>query len=228
MMKKQPLSKTEPHELEYNTQLPQLILSEYGRHVQKMVEMAVAIKDKQERNSAAQAIIVIMGALMPQLRDYPDYRHKLWDHLFIISDFKLDVDSPYPKPSAETLKSKPNRMQYPSYKIAYKHYGKVLEELIKKGVEMEEGEMKTYYVETLANLMKKDYLSWNRDSVADETIYQHLSELSEGKLKVGKDFVLKNTNDILATHKPQNQNQGGGGGGGGKKKFHKKKFRKKY
>lgn len=226
-MKKQQLAKAEPHELEYNTQLPQLILSEYGRHVQKMVEMAVAIKDKEERNRAAQAIIVIMGALMPQLRDYPDYRHKLWDHLFIISDFKLDVDSPYPKPSAETLKSKPKRMQYPSYKIAYKHYGMILEDLIKKGVEMEEGDMKTYYVESLANLMKRDYLSWNRDSVADETIYQHLSELSGGKLKVGKDFILKNTNDILATHKPQNQNQGGGGGGG-KKKFHKKKFRKKY
>ncbi len=213
--------------MEYNTQQPQLKLSEYGRHIQKMVEYCTKIKNKEERNTCANAIIAVMGQLNPQLRDVPDFKHKLWDHLFIMSDFKLDVESPYPKPSPETFQTKPDRMSYPTYDIKYKHYGKIVEALIEKGCEMKDAEMKKYYIELLANLMKRHYLNWNRDSVNDEVIVQHLKELSKGKLKLEEGFVFKATHDILGKQRTQQTY-------GAKKPFHKHrgsgggKFRKKY
>jgi hypothetical protein len=191
--------------MEYNTQQPKLLMSEYGRNIQKMIDYALALEDRDERNRAAQAIITIMGQLNPHLRDVTDFKHKLWDHLFIISDFKFDVESPYPKPTPETFQTKPERVAYPSRDIRYKHYGKAVEALIKKAVEMEDGEMKTALVEQLAHMMKRFYLTWNRDSVNDELIVQHITELSKGKLKLADNFRFKYTNDILG--KVANQNQ---------------------
>lgn len=214
--------------MEYNSQQPHLKLSEYGRHIHKMVDHCKTIKDRQERNRCANAIIAVMGQLNPHLRDVADFKHKLWDHLFLMADFKLDVDSPYPIPSAETFQTKPKKMKYPGYDIKYKHYGRIVENLIKEGVVMKDAEMKKYYVELLANLMKRHYLNWNRDSVNDEVIVQHLKELSKGELKLAEGFVFKATQDIIGTQKrPQQSNYGGG-----KKQFHKHgrggKFRKKY
>jgi hypothetical protein len=183
--------------MEYNTQQPKLLMSEYGRNIQKMIDYALALNDREERNHAAQAIISIMGQLNPHLRDVTDFKHKLWDHLFIISDFKFDVDSPYPKPTPETFQTKPERVKYPSRDMRYKHYGKAVEALIRKAVEMEDGEMKTALVEQLAHMMKRFYLTWNRDSVNDELIVQHIMELSKGKLKLADNFRFKYTNDIL-------------------------------
>lgn len=183
--------------MDYNTQQPPMIISEYGRNIQKMVDFACSIKNKEERNKAANAIIAVMGALNPHLRDVTDFKHKLWDHIFIISKFKLEVDSPYPKPKPEQFKTKPKKVNYPSQNIKYKHYGKTIEDLIRKGIEMEDGDMKKYYVETLANLMKRSYLNWNRDSVNDEVIVQHLKEMSKGKLKLSADFKFSQTSDIL-------------------------------
>ena len=184
--------------MEYNTSLPKMVIPEYGRNIQKMIDHAVSVEDKEERNKIARAIIQVMGQLNPHLRDVTDFKHKLWDHLFIISDFKLDVDSPYPKPTRETFISKPELLKYPSNDIRYKHYGKTIERIIEKAKELEEGEMKTALIETIANHLKKSYLNWNRDSVNDEVILQHLKELSKGELKLSDSTRLSNTSDILA------------------------------
>ena len=184
--------------MEYNTQQPKLVISEYGRNIQKMIDHCITIKNKAERNKAANTIIAVMGQLNPHLRDVMDFKHKLWDHLFIISDFKLDVESPYPQPKKEDFISKPDRMKYPQGDIRYKPYGKIIESIIAKAKTYKEGPEKKYLVEVIANLLKRSYLNWNRDSVNDEVIIAHLEELSEGKLKVDKDFRLSHTSDILA------------------------------
>ena len=220
--------------MDYNTQQPALIISEYGRNIQKMVDYACTIKNKEERGKAVNAIIAVMGALNPHLRDVADFKHKLWDHIYIISKFKLEADSPYPKPKPEHFQTKPKRVKYPSNDIRYKHYGKTIEALIAKGIDMEEGAKKKYYIETLANLMKRSYLNWNRDSVNDEVILQHLKEMSKGKLKVSADFKFSLTQDILQrTGLNQNRGEqkrhgkGGGKGHHGKNKHH-RNFKKRY
>jgi hypothetical protein len=183
--------------MNYNTEQPKLIISEYGRNIQKMIDHAVSLENREERNKAAQAIIQIMGQLNPHLRDVTDFKHKLWDHLFIISDFKLDVASPYPIPSRETFDTKPDKLTYPSNDIRYRHYGKLIDGIIAKARVMEEGDMRNALVETLANLMKRSYLNWNRDSVNDEVILKHLTELSKGELKLNDTFRLNSTTDLL-------------------------------
>ena len=185
--------------MEYNSQRSKLIIPEYGRNIQKMIDYAISVDDKDKRNMAAKVIIDVMGQLNPHLRDITDFRHKLWDHLFIIADFKLDVDSPYPIPSAETLKTKPKRIPYPHQDIKYKHYGKTIELLIEKAVEMEDGMRKDTLVSVIANFMKTSYLNWNRDSVNDEMILEQLDTLSQNKLKLTT--RLNNTSDILAKNK---------------------------
>lgn len=185
--------------MDYNTSQPKMIIPEYGRNIQKMIKYAVTLEDREERNRAAKAIITIMGQLNPHLRDVTDFKHKLWDHLFIISEFQLDVDSPFPKPSRETFETKPDRVEYPHKNIKYKHYGHIIENLIKSAVAMEEGPMRNALVESIANLMKRSYLSWNRDSVNDALILQHLEELSKGALKLPENFRFSHTSDILST-----------------------------
>lgn len=215
--------------MEYNTSLPHLIIPEYGRNVQKMIDFACTVEDKEERNRVARAIIDIMGQLNPHLRDVNDFRHKLWDHLFIISDFKLDVDSPYPRPSKETFQTKPDRVNYPHDDIKFKHYGKIVEKLIEKAIAMEEGDMKDALVESIANLMKRSYMMWNRDSVSDEVIGEHLMTLSKNKLKLKENMRLSATVDAPQRQQAQQNNprrnkkkqkQQGGQGGQFKRKYH--------
>lgn len=168
--------------MEYNSQRPALIISEYGRHVQRMVEDAMLIEDREERNARARYIISVMGQLNPHLRDVNDFKHKLWDHLFIISDFRLDVDSPYPIPSSESFKTKPEKLKYPSNHIKFRHYGKIIEKVIDKVKKMDKGEDRTALTHTVAYNLKKAYLTWNRDSVQDDVIISDLKKLSEGQL----------------------------------------------
>lgn len=196
----------ELQEKDYNTTRPFLIIPEYGRNIQKMIAHAVAIEDKEERNKIAKAIISIMGQLNPHYRDIADFKHKLWDHLFIISDFKLDVDSPYPIPDKETLFEKPEKMAYPKQTIRFKHYGKSVENLIEKAVEKEEGEEKQALVNAIANLMKKAYLTWNKDSVEDAHIFSDLKLLSQGQLKLEDGIQLTSTADLLALTKKKRTN----------------------
>ncbi len=185
-------------EKDYNTRRPQMVIPEYGRNIQKMVEHAISIEDREERNKVAQSIINVMGQLNPHLRDIVDFKHKLWDHLFIISDFKLDVDSPYPYPDKEKIFEKPKPLEYPQSNIRFKHYGKSVEVFIAKAIEMQDGEEKTELIKTIANLMKKSYLTWNRESVDDDLIVSDLKLLSKGQLKLDDSFKLEQTNDILA------------------------------
>jgi len=212
--------------LEYNTDLTPLIISEYGRNIQKMVDFAITVTDKEERNRVARAIIDIMGQLNPHLRDVNDFKHKLWDHLFVISKFQLDVDSPYPKPSPETFTTKPQRVAYPRNNIRFKHYGKVVEDMIQKAIEMEEGETKDAFVETIANVMKSFYITWNKDNVGDEVILEQLKLLSKGQLKLKEGIRLANKNDLQTRNVQQGHSNPGMGTGmpKKKKKFHKKKF----
>lgn len=178
--------------IEYNTEREPLIIPEYGRHIQKMVDHAVSLKDKEARNKCAKSIIAVMGNLNPHLRDVPDFQHKLWDQLFIISDFNLDVDSPYPKPSREELSERPEPLNYPQNHPKYRFYGNNIKRMIDVANRWEDGDKKDGLVITIANHMKKCFLNWNKDTVEDEVIFQHLFELSEGKIN------LKNSDEDLS------------------------------
>jgi hypothetical protein len=183
--------------MEYNTVRPKMLIPEYGRNVQKMIDFAQNIEDKEERNRAVKAIIEVMGQLNPHLRDVDDFRHKLWTHLFIMSDFKLDVDSPYPIPSRESLAEKPDRLNYPKNRIRYGHYGHNVQEMIGKVVEIEDEEQKNEVTKRLANLMKKLYLTYNNEAVENKVIMDQLAELSKGKLTIEDPEDLTSTNQIL-------------------------------
>ena len=188
--------------LEYNSQRSHLIIPEYGRHLQKLIDQATAIEDREERNKAAKYIISVMGSLNPHLRDVLDFQHKLWDQLFIMSDFRLDVDSPYPIPSKDILTQKPDRLKYPQNFPKYRFYGNNIKYMIDVANSWEESELKNALVLVIANHMKKSYLSWNKDTVSDEIIFQHLLELSGGKLNLSKsNEELSNTHDLMKVNK---------------------------
>ena len=172
--------------LEYNTSREELIIPEYGRHIQKMINYASSRESKEDRNKLANAIISIMGNLQPHLRDVPDFQHKLWDQLFIMSDFKLDADSPFEKPSKEILEAKPDPLAYPQNFPKYRFYGNNIKIMIDEAVKWEEGDMKEGLVFTIANHMKKCFLNWNKDSVTDSVIFDHLFELSDGNIDIRK------------------------------------------
>ncbi|KFF17387.1 DUF4290 domain-containing protein [Flavobacterium hydatis] len=188
--------------LEYNSERQHLIIPEYGRHLQKLIDQATAIEDVEQRNKAAKYIIQVMGSLNPHLRDVPDFQHKLWDQLFIMSDFKLDVESPYPIPSREVLQLKPDVLKYPQNYPKYRYYGNNIKYMIDVANKWEEGEMKNALVLVIANHMKKSYLSWNKDTVRDDVIFEHLYELSDGKINLLQSSEeLLNTTDLLRTNK---------------------------
>ena len=170
--------------LQYNTKRKQLIIPEYGRHIHIMIEQAMAESDAVERNKKAKAIIGVMGNLNPHLRDVPDFQHKLWDQFFIMANFDIDVESPYEKPQAEVLAAKPGKLDYPQNFPKYRFYGNNIKRMIDVAINWEENELKEVLVFTIANHMKKCFLGWNKDTVEDVVILNHLDELSNGKLKV--------------------------------------------
>jgi len=184
--------------MEYNSGRPKMIIPEYGRHIQKMINHATSIEDKEERNHCARSIIKVMGELNPHLRDVADFNHKLWDHLFIMSNFRLEVDSPYEIPSPEKLGEKPEPMAYPKINIRYRHYGKIVLQLIEKAIEFEAGKEKDALISSIANLMKKTYIAWNNDSVTDEIITNDLKNISDGKLVLPEGFVFESNADIIS------------------------------
>ena len=170
--------------LEYNTEREELIIPEYGRHIQKMINYASSRESKEERNKLANSIISVMGNLQPHLRDVSDFQHKLWDQLFIMSNFKLDADSPFEKPSKEILNAKPEPLSYPQNFPKYRFYGNNIKIMIDEAVKWDDGEMKEALVLTIANHMKKCFLNWNKDSVKDQVIFDHLYELSDSKIDI--------------------------------------------
>jgi hypothetical protein len=187
--------------LEYNTERTHLIIPEYGRHLQKMVGQALATEDRVERNKQANSIIAVMGNMNPHLRDVADFQHKLWDQLFIMSDFNLDVDSPFDKPSREELTEKPETLEYPQNFPKYRFYGNNIKRMIDVANRWEDGDKKDGLILTIANHMKKCFLNWNKDTVEDDVIFTHLFELSEGKIN------LKNSDEDLSAPEKLMQNK---------------------
>jgi len=188
--------------LEYNAERPHLIIPEYGRHLQKLIDQAVALPTKEERNKAARYIIGVMGSLNPHLRDVPDFQHKLWDQIFIMSDFKLDVDSPYPTPSPDTIALKPSPLGYPQNFPKYRFYGNNIKFMIDVANSWEDGELKNALIIVIANHMKKSFLSWNKDTVKDDVIFEHLKELSGGRINLqSTDEELSNATDLMKVNK---------------------------
>lgn len=176
--------------MEYNTELSKLIIPEYGRNVQRMVEYLMTIEDKEKRNHQANAVIEVMGNLNPHLRDVPHFKHKLWDHLFIMSDFKLDVDTPYEKPEEEELAKKPEPMSYPQSKIRLRHFGKNILKMIDKAVLIEDEGIQKDMVLAICNHMKKSYVSWNNSSVEDAVIVNQFNKMAEEKISAPTDLKL--------------------------------------
>lgn len=210
--------------LEYNTEREHLIIPEYGRHMQKMINYAKSIEEKEERNKVAKAIISVMGNMQPHLRDVPDFQHKLWDQLFIMANFELDVDSPYEKPTKELLEERPEPLKYPQNFPKYRFYGNNIKTMIDVANTWEEGDLKEALKFTIANHMKKCFLNWNKDTVDDAVIFNHLYELSEGKinLKDSKEDLSDTTSLLRSKNKFSNTS---------KKSHHKKssnRQRKRY
>lgn len=209
--------------MEYNTTRNELIMREYGRHVQKMIEHVLTIEDPERRQANAYAVIELMGFLNPHLKNVEDFRHKLWDHLFLIADFKLDVKSPYPIPTRETLKAKPNPLKYPKRYPRFSHLGKNLEVIIKKALAEENPDKRLGFANAVAYYMKLAYNNWHKEQVHDDAIQSELSNITEGQLTFTNTPFVKafrpqqeNTRGGGRYDKPRNkfQQRGGGGGGG--------------
>jgi len=175
---------------DYNSTRPKLILAEYGRNVQNMVDYICSLPTKEERNRLAQVVIDMMGVLNPHLRDVSDFKHKLWDHLQIISDFKIDVDSPYPVHSREDIRHRPEQLNYPQHTIRYKHYGHTVEQMIEKAKSISDEEVQQRMAFSIANFMKLAYMTWNKDSVNDDVIIEDLVLLSNGALRLPEGTIL--------------------------------------
>jgi hypothetical protein len=186
---------------DYNTQRKKMALPEYGRNVQKMVDHIISIKDRDERNRAAKTIISIMGNLNPHLRDIGDFRHKLWDHLALIANFELDIDSPYPVPEPSKFVEKPNQVPYKQGEIKYLHYGRITEMIIEAAIKIEEGEEKEYLTSLIVNQMKKSYITWNKGQVSDELIIHDLEQLSKGRLKMTPGVKILEVKELMTSPK---------------------------
>ena len=195
---------------DYNTQQKKLIMPEYGRNVQQMIDHCVSIEDREERTRCANTIINIMGNLFPHLRDVDDFKHKLWDHLAIMSDFKLDIDYPYEIIRKENLRTKPDRIPYTLTPIRYRHYGKTLERMIKKCEDYPDGPERDQLISLLANHMKKSFLTWNKEVVDDDKIFKDLREYSHGRIDLSPEtFRLKESKEFLQKKNKNNMRKAG-------------------
>lgn len=221
--------------MEYNTARTKMLLPEYGRNVQNMISHAMEIEDREERNRATRAIIEVMGQLNPHLRDVDDYRHKLWTHLFIMSDFKLDVDSPYEIPERESLEEKPAVMEYPKSKIRYGHYGQYTEKILRDSKELTDEKETEYLSSVMGNFMKKQFLTHNNTAVENTVIAEKLAELSDGKLTLeNPEEELTSTNQLLKTlglnntsnNNNRKSNNNNNNNNNRKKQFKKKQYKK--
>ena len=210
--------------MDYNTQRKKLLMPEYGRNVQRMIEQVMLIPDKEKRNEQIRAVVAAMGILNPQLRDMSDFKHKLWDHVQIISDFQLDIDSPYPLPTRETLQRRPNPIPLQHEPLEVMHYGRNIQNMILAIGEHEEGDVKNAMVRSLAHYMRQQYLIWNKDTVADETIFQDIEKLSEGRIKVPEGLQLGRVDSGINFSRP---GMNGSKNNRNRQKNNQKNFRKK-
>ena len=216
--------------LEYNTQRSGIILKEYGRNVQNLVDYIRSVPDKDKRTEMANTLIDLIRQLTPSLKDQPENPQRLWDDLYIIADFNLDVNSPYPTPQREILFKKPMKVAYPQSEVRFKHYGKNIERLVKEAVKLEDPKEREEAAIYLGKLMKTFYGSWNKETLDDSVIVKDIQILSQGKLslsleKVREDNLFEKLYREPKRARPQggsdnrggdgrdrNRNQGGGGG----------------
>lgn len=205
--------------MKYNTQEKNLPMPEYGRAVQKMVDHAVTIEDRAERQRCANTIVAVMGNMFPQLRDMPDFKHKLWDHLAVMADFKLDIDYPYELVKPEHLHPTPQRLSYPKGNIRYRHYGRCVEEMIKKACDMPEGEERNELLRLIAAQMKKEYVLWNKEGVEDSKIIEDICEYSNGMIRLNESELNLGIYHAPAQQHNNNKNKG---------KNQRRKNKKKY
>lgn len=189
--------------MDYNTQRKQLRLPDYGRTIQKMIDYCCTVEDKEERTKAAHAVIAIMGNMNPHLRDVADFKHKLWDHLALMSDFGLDIEWPYPLPDVKLLAEKPQKLDYSDRRFRFKHYGKFIEQILKKINDFEDPEQKKALVEIMANHMKRSYMLWKREPIPDEIIFRELLMLTHNSVDIPEDLKLGEFKDVLAAQKQQ-------------------------
>lgn len=188
--------------MDYNTQRKKLLMPEYGRNVQRMIEQVMQIPDKEKRNEQIRAVVSVMGILNPQLRDLSDFKHKLWDHVQIISDFQLDIDSPYPLPTREILNRKPQAIPFQTEPLKEMHYGRNIQNMIAAIAEQEDGEEKLAKVRSLAHYMRQQYLIWNKDTVSDELIFRDIERMSYGKIRIPEDLRLNQISEKDSFNKP--------------------------
>ncbi|MDR0544543.1 MAG: DUF4290 domain-containing protein [Odoribacteraceae bacterium] len=218
--------------MDYNTQRKRLPLPEYGRHVQTMVDELMTIEDREERTRAAKTVINVMGNLSPHLRDVLDFRHKLWDHLAVMSGFNLDIDTPYPAPSRESLTRKPDHMGYERQRVKLKHYGGMTEKMIQKMKELPDNEQKKDLLVLAAHHMKKSFLAWNSESVEDERIFSDIRAMYGEHIEIPEGLALPRFKDVPQKkgnkyQQPNNNPQGNkpqGKANGGKKPYYKKNY----
>ncbi|MEE2953640.1 MAG: DUF4290 domain-containing protein [Bacteroidota bacterium] len=197
--------------MQYNTQREPLIIPEYGRTVHKMIQHACSIQDLEERKKCVDSVIKFMGKMNPHLRDVKEFTHKLWDHLYIMSEFKINIESPYPMPEVSKLQEKPNKLEYITKTSKFSFYGSTIEEMIEIAINMSDAEKQKSLTGMIANHMKKCYLLFNKDSVDNQTISLHLEKLSNGKLSLPEGFEYINGGSITKN----------------KKSYHKRKFKKR-
>ncbi len=192
--------------MEYNTTRNELILPEYGRHIQKLVQHIKTIEDKEERTKAAHALIPVMAQVNTNLRENGDYKHKLWDHLFIMADFDLDVDAPFEMPIKEVLNRKPDPLPYDQGKFKKKHYGKIIQNMMDK-IDDYSPEEQEVLIELLANQLKKSYVKWNKESVNDDVIINDFIKLAEKDINFKENIKLVETRNILSKPKKKKTNR---------------------
>lgn len=188
--------------MDYNTQREKLLMPEYGRHVQKMIEQVKQIQDREKRNEQIKAVVSVMAILNPQLKDMNDFKQKLWDHVQIISDFDIDIDSPFPIPTRDNIHSKPSPIPYQNNPLKAAHYGRNIQNMIEVIAAREDGEMKDLMIKSMASYMRQQYLIWNKDSVSEETIFNDIKKLSEGRLIVPDNIHLDTISDKETFSRP--------------------------
>ncbi len=188
--------------MDYNTTREKLTMPEYGRHVQKMIEQVKLIPDREKRSEQIKEVVKIMAILNPSLREMNDYKHKLWDHVHLIAGFDLDIDSPYPAPTQETFDAKPDAIPLETKPVKAAHYGRNIQNMIDVIASKEEGELKDAMIKTMASYMRQQYLIWNKDSVSEETIFNDIRKLSEGRLIVPEHIHLESISDKETFNRP--------------------------
>ncbi|MDR0729608.1 MAG: DUF4290 domain-containing protein [Prevotellaceae bacterium] len=193
---------------DYNTQRRKLRLPEYGRHIQKMIQYVKTIENREERNRQIMAVIAVMGNLNPHLRDTADFRHKLWDHVYLIADFDIDIDSPYPIPVPETFEEKPQSIPYPQSPLKVMHYGRNVENILNAIAVRPESEEKRAMIASVALYMKKQYIAWNKDTVTDDIIFRDIERLSNGHIILNPSLKLPNVQAEVARPYPKPTNIG--------------------